>query len=260
MHGSLLPFVRRRNLKRPAYASNRLDFLDFPMTRNGRIYIRDRVHADDVVTAMVIEMTSVLTQVFVVVATFHNSHFNDLGKELNLTIRDFRTDYVHFTKYGHTLLANAILDEIMPSGVYPKELVNAEKAFNTYNTPNMFLKQENLIHGMIKIEFNKNKKTFEITDTDIKEYIKKTETIHQTDRNNHKVVIYLNTSTVKSIVGNIPEPKSILSCGEGKKYLLKQENMEFNRISFNLTGSNNEPVTEAEMEKDSDELKFIIYF
>lgn len=41
----------------------------------------------------------------------------------------WRTDSIHFSRFGHTVLAKNLLSKIMASGTYPKEMIDAEKVY-----------------------------------------------------------------------------------------------------------------------------------
>ena len=41
----------------------------------------------------------------------------------------WRTDTIHFSRFGHTVLARNLLSKIMASGIYPKEMIDAEKVY-----------------------------------------------------------------------------------------------------------------------------------
>ena len=41
----------------------------------------------------------------------------------------WRTDGIHFSRFGHTVLAKNLLSKLMPLGLYPKEMIDAEKIY-----------------------------------------------------------------------------------------------------------------------------------
>ena len=41
----------------------------------------------------------------------------------------WRTDGIHFSRFGHTVLAKNLLSKLMPLGLYPKEMIDAEKVY-----------------------------------------------------------------------------------------------------------------------------------
>jgi lysophospholipase L1-like esterase len=41
----------------------------------------------------------------------------------------WRTDGIHFSRFGHTVLAKNLLSKLMPLGIYPKDMVDAEKIY-----------------------------------------------------------------------------------------------------------------------------------
>lgn len=41
----------------------------------------------------------------------------------------WRTDNIHFSRFGHTVLAKNLLSKIMASGIYPKDMIDAEKVY-----------------------------------------------------------------------------------------------------------------------------------
>ena len=38
-------------------------------------------------------------------------------------------DTIHFSRFGHTVLAKNLLSKLMPLGLYPKEMIDAEKVY-----------------------------------------------------------------------------------------------------------------------------------
>ena len=41
----------------------------------------------------------------------------------------WRTDSIHFSRFGHTVLAKNLLSKLMPLGIYPKDMIDAEKIY-----------------------------------------------------------------------------------------------------------------------------------
>ena len=41
----------------------------------------------------------------------------------------WRTDGIHFSRFGHTVLAKNLLSKLMPLGLYPKDMIDAEKIY-----------------------------------------------------------------------------------------------------------------------------------
>lgn len=41
----------------------------------------------------------------------------------------WRTDSIHFSRFGHTVLAKNLLSKIMATGIYPKEMIDSEKIY-----------------------------------------------------------------------------------------------------------------------------------
>ena len=41
----------------------------------------------------------------------------------------WRTDSIHFSRFGHTVLAKNLLSKLMSLGIYPKDMIDAEKIY-----------------------------------------------------------------------------------------------------------------------------------
>ncbi|OHD08805.1 MAG: hypothetical protein A2086_04400 [Spirochaetes bacterium GWD1_27_9] len=93
------------------------------------------------------------------------SNFTD-PKGIPFAIWDnYSVDDVHFSKLGNDLLADSILEHIMPQGLYPKDMIDTSKIYTT--ATNYFI-QEN---GSIDVTYDATTKIFNVAKGYSKNYI-----------------------------------------------------------------------------------------
>jgi len=69
--------------------------------------------------------------------------------------RDWRTDAIHFTHYGNTIMARSILNKLAPYSPFQREFVDADMVFTSTN--NMFIPE----HGWMIVKYNILTKNFD---------------------------------------------------------------------------------------------------
>lgn len=69
--------------------------------------------------------------------------------------RDWRSDFVHFSHYGHTILGRSIINMLMPNGIYDITYADSSNVFRpstNFNVPK---------HGWTIVKYNKSTLTFD---------------------------------------------------------------------------------------------------